>query len=219
MSDTFNTSQNFPWFVFNDKTFGFDADTIAYEFLKTGRVRIYNDGSEQVLTAVRDIINYVINTSYAYNDEAVKDPAKRFQIIINGNILEIYLKHSAFDFIRTSSSKWLINGSYDVGTDFVDSSGTKIEAKVYYSDASMRSKMLAANDGNRYIFHDADYVCCYLISEGVYQWLKRVDGIYVEHNDALFTNLTTKFLPEQLPLCRCITNDAGEWELISFYNN
>ena len=219
MSDIFDTSQNFPWFVFNSTTFGFDADTIAYEFIKTRHIRIHNDGSEQVLTAIRNVIDYVINTSYAYQDESVKDPAKRFQIIINGNILEIYLKHSAFDFIRISNSKWLINGSYDSGTDFVDDTGTKIEAKVYYSDESMHGKIFAANNGNRYIFHDADYVCCYLINESRYQWLKRINGIYVEHNDALFNNLTTKFLPKQLPLCKCKTNSAGEWELVPFYNN
>lgn len=220
MTETFNTLDRFPWFLYNDKTFGFDADIVAEEFLKAGGyLRIYNVDEEQVLSAVCDVVTHVINTSYQYSDESVKILTKRFQIIINGTILEIFLENSKFAFLRASDSKWLLNGTYDTGTDFVDSDGTKIEAKVYYSDETLQYKITAANNGNRYIFHDADYVCCYLINERKYQWLKRINGIYDRYDDKILNNLTTKFLPEQLPLCKCIERNADEWELVPFYTD
>lgn len=229
MTETFYSSQTFPWFVYNTKTFGFDADAVAKDFFEKGYIRIYNDGSEQILEAVRAVVQQVINKSIQYKDEPVKDPAKRFQIIINGNILEIYLKAAEeFKLKRNSDSKWLFNGTYEVGTDFTSEAGQDIEAKVYYSEESMNSKIKEANDGNRYIFHDADLVCCYLITTARYfnnrpyhyQWLKRVNNIYELYNDQNLDEWTAYLLPEKLPLCRCTENAiTGEWELTPFYRS
>jgi hypothetical protein len=205
--------------VYNTKTFGFDADAVAEEFFKKGYIRIYNDGSEQVLEAVRTVVQQVIDRSIQYKDESVKDQAKRFQIIINGNILEIYLAASGFRLTRNSDPKWLINSTYEVGTDFISDDGCKIEAKVYYSDASMMKKVEEANQGNRYIFHGALFVCCYLIDTCKYQWLKCINNVYEKYNNEELDEFTALFLPKQLPLCRCTENKiTGEWELTPFYS-
>lgn len=226
-SEIFESSKTFPWFIYNKITFGFDADVIAQALFSTGYIRIYNDGSEQVLDAVRAVVQQVINKSIQYKDESIKDPAKRFQIIINGNILEIYLKAAKqFALKRNSDSKWLFNGTYEVGTDFTSETGQDIEAKVYYSAESMNAKIKEANNGNRYIFHNADLVCCYLITTKRclngqpyhYQWLKCINNIYELFNDQNLDEWTAYLLPEKLPLCRCTENETtGEWELTPFY--
>ena len=184
MIKTFERSQTFPWFIYNVDTFGFDADLLAQEFFKKGYLKIYNTETEQVLDAMRALVQRIIDTSIEYQDESVKEPAKRLQIIINGNILEMYLKEAVeFKFTRNSDSKWLFNGSYEIGTDFTDKAGFGVEAKVYYSVDSMNSKILAANQGNKYIFHEALFVCCYLIKERRYQWLKCTNGLYDLYNN------------------------------------
>lgn len=222
----FEYSAAAPWFIFNEETFGFDADKLFYEFLEKGHITIRNIGSEQILDATRDLIQKIINESIQYQNESVKDPPKRLQIILNGNILEIYLKTAeVFQLTRNSDSKWLFNGTYEVGTDFTDEKGYGVEAKVYYSEESMTAKIEEANKGNRYIFHDADFVCCYLITtkrmiDGHpfhYQWLKRINGLYQVYNDQEFDDKIRKALPEKLPLCRCAENSLGEWELTPFY--
>jgi hypothetical protein len=90
----------------------------------------------------------------------------------------------------------------------------------------MAAKIEEANNGNRYIFHDADFVCCYLITTKRfinshpyhYQWLKRVNGKYEVYNDAKLDSLMRQEFPEKLPLCRCTENPStGEWELVPFY--
>ena len=227
MIKTFEYSAAAPWFIFNEETFGFDADKLFYELLEKGRLTIRNTGSEQFLDAMRSLIQKIINESIQYQDEAVKDPPKRLQIILNGNILEIFLKTAeAFQLTRNSDSKWLFNGTYEVGTDFINENGQGVEAKVYYSEDSMTAKIEEANNGNRYIFHDADFVCCYLIttkrlfkeSPYHYQWLQRINGKYVLYNDEKFDDLTRSALPEKLPLCRCKETPIGDWELTPFYS-
>lgn len=227
MMKAFNCSATAPWFIFNEETFGFDADKLFREFYEKGRLIIRNIGSEMFLDAMRDLIQKIINDSIQYQDEAVKDPPKRLQIILNGNILEIYLKAAeGFQLTKNSDSKWLFNGTYEVGADFTSEKGYSIEAKVYYSVDSMNAKIEEANNGNRYIFHDADFVCCYLITtkrfiEGHpfhYQWLKQVNGHYEVYDDANLDNLTRAALPEKLPLCRCKETVNGEWELTPFYS-
>ena len=225
MSSQFESSTAMPWFIFNDSTFGFDADKFAQELWAKGRLIIYNNGSEMYLKAIQDLIGQVIDNSYQY--ESVDDPAKRFQLIINGNILEIFLVQAdAFNLTRNSDSKWLFNGTYETGADFTGPSGRTVEAKVYYSEESMAAKIEAANKGNKYIFHEADFVCCYLITTTRfidnkpyhYQWLKRINGKYELYNDVSLDNLTVKSLPEKLPLCRCIENSVtGNWEVTKFY--
>ena len=221
MIKDFESSTNFPWFVYNKETFGFDADALAEAFFKTGHIRIYNDGAENILDAVQAVVQQVIDNSIQYQDESVKDKAKRFQIILNGNILELYLKAAdGFRLKRNSDAKWLFNGTYEVGTDFTSEEDYGIEAKVYYSEDSMTKKVEEANNGNKYIFHDALFVCCYLINTCTYQWLKRINNVYVPYNDEHLDDCTKAFLPKKLPLCKCIENQTtGEWELIPFYYN
>ena len=227
MVKTFECSAAAPWFIFNEETFGFDADKLFYELFEKGRLIIRNTGSELFLDAMRSLIQKIIKESVQYQDEAVKDPPKRLQIILNGNILEIYLKTAeALQLTRNSDSKWLFNGTYEVGADFTSDNGYGVEAKVYYSEDSMTAKIEEANKGNRYIFHDADFVCCYLIttkrlindSPYHYQWLQRVNGKYEIYNDEKLDRLTRTSLPEKLPLSRCKETPTGDWELTPFYN-
>ncbi len=221
----FEYSTNAPWFIFNDETFGFDADKLVRNFWEKGHLIIRNNGSERFLDAMRDLLIKIGNDSIQYQD--VKDPPKRLQIILNGTILEIFLMEAeVLHLTRNSDSKWLFNGTYETGTDFTEQSGLKVEAKVYYSEESMTAKIEEANKGNRYIFHNADFVCCYLITTRRfienypyhYQWLKRVNGKYEVYNDSKLDNLMRQEFPEKLPLCRCSENSStGEWELVPFY--
>lgn len=223
----FEYSTTAPWFLFNDETFGFDADKLVRNLWKNGKLIICNSGSEQILDAMRGLLIKIIDTSVQYQDDAVKDPPKRLQIILNGNILEVFLEEAeVLHLTRNSDSKWLFNGTYETGTDFTGQSGRKVEAKVYLSKESMTAKIEEANKGNRYIFHDADFVCCYLIDTQRfikncpyhYQWLKRVNGKYEVYNDSKLDNLMRQALPEKLPLCRCIEKSInGNWELVPFY--
>jgi hypothetical protein len=221
MSKNFESSKTFPWFVYNKETFGFDADAMAQEFFEKGYIKIYNDGTENILDATRAVVKQVIAKSIQYQDESVKNPAKRLQIIVNGDILEIFLKAATgFKLTRNSDSKWLFNDTYEVGTDFTSEEGYKIEAKVYYSEDSMMEKVKEANKGNKYIFHDALYVCCYLINTCTYQWLKCINNVYKQYNDKNLDDCTKAFLPKKLPLCKCIENNiTGEWELVPFYRS
>lgn len=227
MTKAFNYSATAPWFIFNEETFGFDANKLFKSFFEKGRLIICNVDSEKFLDAMRALLIKIINESIQYKDEAVKDPVKRLQIILNGNILEIYLEAAeGFQLTKNSDSKWLFNGTYEVGADFTSKEGSNIEAKVYYSVDSMNAKIEEANKGNRYIFHGADFVCCYLITtkrfiEGHpfhYQWLKQVNGRYEVYDEVNLDNLTRASLPEKLPLCRCKETINGEWELTPFYS-
>ena len=221
----FECSTIAPWFIFNEETFGFDADKLVRNLWEKGFITIRNSGSERFLDAMRDLLLKIINESIQYQD--VKDPPKRFQIILNGTILEIFLMEAeVLQLTRNSDSKWLFNGTYETGTDFTRQDGLRVEAKVYYSEESMTAKIAEANKGNRYIFHNADLVCCYLITTRRfidnhpyhYQWLKRVNDKYEVYNDSKLDSLMRQEFPEKLPLCRCIENPTtGEWELVPFY--
>ena len=88
MTTQFESSTLMPWFIFNDETFGFDADKFAQDLWAKGSLIIYQ--YDQELSALKDLIDQIIKKSYQY--ESVKDPPQRFQLIINGNILEIFLE-------------------------------------------------------------------------------------------------------------------------------
>ena len=226
---SFEYSTTVPWFLFNETTFGFNTDKIFQELQEKGYIKLYNDGSAQYLKAVQDIVNRVIDVSVHYQDKEVKNPAKRFQIIINGSILEIFLlKAEVFNLTRNSDPLWLINSDYETGPDFTSELSKGIEAKVYYSEESMAAKIEEANKGNPYIFHNADFVCCYLITTNRYldsqlfhyQWLQRVNGKYEIYNNINLDTKTRDFMPAQLPLCRCTeTLNGAQWEIDSFYSN
>ena len=217
----FKTSKNFPWFIFNneEKVYGFDADLIVDVLINGGQVTIYSTADEKVLEALKGLIQRVIDDTKHYQDKTMRDPAKRFQIIINGNILEVFLDKTGY-FIRNSDGKWLINSSYETGTDFTGLHGTRVEAKVYYSYESMYQKVEEANLGNRYIFHDAELVCCYLISSRSYQWLHKKDEKYEDFNDEGLRAWTKENLPATLPICRCVEDKINNtWTLVSWYRN
>lgn len=219
MSEQLETSASFPWFVFNDETYGFDADLVAQALFTDGYVRIYDTANERVLGALIVLVKQVIDNSKQYQDETVQDPAKRFQIIINGNILEVFLNKTGC-FIRNSDAKWLLNSTYETGTDFTGLQGTRVEAKVYYSYESMQQKVEEANNGNIYIFHDADLVCCYLINSCSYQWLYKKDGCYTDFNDKNIIAWTKNNLPAVLPICKCVEDKINHvWTLVPWYRN
>ena len=228
MTKTFERSTTSPWFIFiPGETFGVDLTVFATEFWAKTKFIIRNTSEERLLDALKTLVQKVIDDSIRYKDKDVTNPPKRFQIMVNGNILEIYLLAAdVFGLIRKSDSKWLITGTYESGTDFISQNGKNIEAKVYFSEKSMTEKIEAANQGDRYIFHDADVVCCYLINTTRfiankpyhYQWLKRIEGQYVLYNDESLDNLTQESMPERLPLCRCSEDPTtGDWQIEPFY--
>ena len=45
MNSQFESSTSMPWFIFNDSTFGFDADKFAQELWVKGHIIIYNNES------------------------------------------------------------------------------------------------------------------------------------------------------------------------------
>jgi hypothetical protein len=222
----FEYSETLPWFIFNEETFGFDADKMLQDFQTKDKIIIRNTNSEKILDAMQALIAKIIEESFQYTDETVRQHAKRLQLILNGNILEAYLAQAeVFKLTRNSDAKWLFNGTYEIGPDFTSQRGKGVEAKVYYSEESMLAKINEANNGNSHVFHDADFVCCYLITTTKYannrpyryQWLRRVNGTYEVYHDFSLDELTRGHMPEKLPLCRCIENTSGEWEITSFY--
>jgi hypothetical protein len=219
MTENFESSILYPWFIFNNKTFGFDTDLLIQEFLKTKYIKIYNSTTEKILDALKSLIQQIIDDSFQY--EKITELTKRFQLIINGSILEFYLnKAIALKLKRNSDSKWLFNGAYEVGADFVNEEGLGVEAKVYYSAESMTNKIIEANEGNHYIFHEASFVCCYLIKTRTYQWIRRTNSVYETFNDPNLDKLTSDSMPKTLPLCRCEEDfQTGEWILKSYYYN
>lgn len=208
---------NLPGIVCEQGKFGFNSNIIAETFLKNDGF-VIQKGIE--LDIVQNTVQYIIDSSISYDDgDLIKTPHKRFQIIINSEILEMQLA-SIKGLIRNSNSEWLLNGKYEVGTDFNTIDEHSIEAKVYYSLENMWDKMVEANKGNRYVFHLGEFVCCYIINNSNHwQWLKKVDGKYQECYDAELIAWTKANLPKELTLCRCIIEEStGNWILRPFYN-
>lgn len=129
-----NTKINLPGLICDLGKYGFNSNIIAKEFLKNNRFVIPKGPALQI---IEDTVQHIINTSIGYNDgEVITTPHKRFQIIINSELLEMLL--ASFDsFVRNSNSEWLLGGKYEVGADFKTIDGHDVEAKVYFSLENM----------------------------------------------------------------------------------
>lgn len=152
------------------------------------------------------LMENVINTSYAYNEEDsfAKTRHGRFQMIFNSTLGEVTVARCC-SLIKQSSAVWLLDGSYEKGTDFKSIEGVEIEAKVYKDINSMN--FYAKKGSVEYtVFHGAEYVLCYLINsyEGTHwYWLKKTNGVYSIYNDGGLAALTSERLPSAMPICYC----------------
>lgn len=187
---------------------GIDFDPlIDYYIANNYHVEVANQPEVKVATALTES---VINNSYGYQDEnsAVKRDSIRLQMIFNSMLLENIVDRCT-SLIRKSSAIWLLGGSYEKGTDFRSTDGVDIEAKVYKDIDSMN--FYAKKGSVDYtVFHGAEYVLCYLINSHEnkhWYWLKKTGGIYHIYNDEGLENLTSKRLPQAIPVCYCKIRD------------
>ena len=161
---------------------------------------------EQVKLA-KELMIHVIGTSYGYSTGFSATIHGRFQMIFNSTLEELYIKICLqnIGLIKRSNAIWLLNGSYEPGTDFYSSNGKQIEAKVYKDFDNMKSWAEKGSEDPT-VFHFADYVLCYLINSHEskhWWWLKKVDGVYDVYKDAKFDSLISEYLPDNIPVCTC----------------
>jgi len=183
---------------------GIDFDPlIDYYVANNYYVEVVNQSEVKVATALTES---VINNSHGYQEEesSAKKPNVRLRMIFNSMLWEKIVKRVS-SLIRKSSAVWLVGGSYEKGTDFQSTDGVDIEAKVYKDINSMN--FYAKKGSVDYtVFHGAEYVLCYLNNsqenKHVY-WLKKTNGIYHIYNDEGLEYLTSKRLPQVIPVCYC----------------
>ena len=180
----------------------------------------------QELALIIDLMKHVIGNSYGYKNDFASTIYGRFQMIFNSTIQEAHIfaiaKKYGMDLCKRSDSKWLLSDTHEIGTDFYYKD-LQIEAKVY---KNLNNMLSYAEQGsiNPTVFHNADYVLCYLIDRpwpeelmafedmqeftkrvgtSHWYWLRRINGQYVLHfNEDLYTN-THKALSPTLPICKC----------------
>jgi hypothetical protein len=134
----------------------------------------------------------------------------RFQMIVNSAIQEDYLA-SIFTFLsRQSSALWCIGDDADVGTDFIFTlAGINygLEAKMYLDYSTFRVAITKATTERLqkdydHIFHKADYVACYIITDSKpWHWLHWNGAAYEETTD----------LPE------CLKVNLSKLQLVNCY--
>lgn len=187
--------------------------------------------SLQELEMVINLMKRVIGSSYGYKSDFASTIPGRFQMIFNSALQEAHVyaiaKKLGVKLCKRSDSTWLLDDTYEEGTDFYYKD-TQIEAKVYKNWTNM---LYYAKQGSidPTVFHNADYVLCYLIEKpwpeellaltdadtfakkfgtAHWYWLKRINGKYVVYlNDDLYTD-TYKSLSPLIPICKCrLTSD------------
>jgi hypothetical protein len=199
---------------------GIDFDELVTYYLQHNNFLKITE--PEALQMIHAVIEPVIKNSYGYNDDPfLQTVPGRAQYIINSTMQERTLELAGL--AKRSSAKWLIGDSYEVGTDLYSSNGKKIEAKIYKNVSRMSHFMAKANDlanvNHDKVFHDADYVNCYLVEletdapnpESHWQWLKRVNGLYqfcTPETDSELFELTKECLPKSIPLCGCFFDDS-----------
>ena len=168
------------------------------------------------------LMERVIGHSYKYNEGFASTINGRSQMIFNSTMQELAIQavEQQFGLIKRSNAVWLLSDSYERGTDFYSVNNKQIEAKVYKTWSNM---LIYADIGSKdhTVFHDADYVLCYLIDrpekakletspeilqyvgQKHWYWLKRIDGKYVVYFDKDLYGLTYYLLPQILPVCYC----------------
>lgn len=183
---------------------GIDFEQLVDYYIANGCRLIIDDPEE--IKLVLALMEHVINSSYGYDEEGsfAKTCHGRFQMIFNSTLEEIIMKRYG-GLSKKSGAVWLLDGSYEKGTDFWSNADVEIEAKVYKNFASMM-KYVAKGSTEYTVFHGAKYVLCYLIDshEGKHwYWLKNIDGIYTVYNNTELDNITDECLPATIPICRC----------------
>lgn len=157
-----------------------------------------------------ELMEHVISSSYEYNEEDsfAKTKHGRFQMILNSTMGEVIIDRYS-SLIKKSGAVWLLGGSYEKGTDFISEENVEIEAKVYKNINNLN--FYAKKGSMEYtVFHGAEYVLCYLIDghEGKHwHWLKKTDGVYTIYNNDALEELTSKRLPQTIPICYCKIKD------------
>lgn len=166
-----------------------------------------------------NLVSYVINASYGYKNGTATIIPNRFQMIFNSALQEHYINEAAQEIglcCKQSSAVWRLGGSYEKGADFQSNTNKPIEVKMYKDWISM-SSFIEKGSKDRKVFHDADYVLCYLINsyevdndlrQKHWYWLKKTGNVYVVYDNTELLNITYKCLPTSLPICSCKLEDA-----------
>jgi hypothetical protein len=139
-------------------------------------------------------------------------PRLKLQKAVNASIQEVFLENFFSElglaFERTSSG--VFDGKADRGTDFrISDTGLELEAKMYKSIDSMEA--VCKNSASD--FHNADLVCCYILTGSTrWCWLYRdASGVYKRLGR--LPKFITKPMPK-LATCRCVAGSSNEpWEL------
>jgi hypothetical protein len=187
---------------------GIDFEQLVYYYLTNNyRIEITDPAEVKLATA---LMEHIINTSHGYDDEDsfAKTIHGRFQMIFNSTLQEIVAREKG-GLTKLSNAVWLLDGSYEKGTDFRSSEGIEIETKVYKNVTSMNN--YAKKGSVEYtVFHGAEYVLCYLINshEGKHwYWLKKVSGVYSIYSNEELDKLTSECPPKAISICYCKLRD------------
>lgn len=143
-----------------------------------------------------------------------EDPPRiRLQKAVNASIQEVFLENffSTLGLTFKRKSSGVFNGKADMGTDFhIFDPNIKLEAKMYIAIDSMEAVCKKKNASD---FHNADLVCCYILTGSTHWcWLyKDASGVYKRLSR--LPKFITKPMPE-LTTCRCVAGSPNEpWEL------
>lgn len=187
---------------------GIDFEQLVYYYLTNNyRIEITDPAEVKLATA---LMEHIINTGHGYDDEDsfAKTIHGRFQMIFNSTLQEIVAREKG-GLTKLSNAVWLLDDSYEKGTDFRSSEGIEIETKVYKNVTSMNN--YAKKGSVEYtVFHGAEYVLCYLIDshEGKHwYWLKKVSGVYSIYSNEELDKLTSECLPKAISICYCKLRD------------
>jgi hypothetical protein len=186
---------------------GIDFEQLVYYYLTNNyRIEITDPAEVKLATA---LMEHIINTSHGYDEDSfAKTIHGRFQMIFNSTLQEIVAREKG-GLTKLSNAVWLLDGSYEKGTDFRSSEGIEIETKVYKNVTSMNN--YAKKGSVEYtVFHGAEYVLCYLIDshEGKHwYWLKKVSGVYSIYSNEELYKLTSECLPKAISICYCKLRD------------
>jgi hypothetical protein len=202
---------------------GVDFRPLVYHYLASDYKVIIDDPQE--MNIYHKLTQHVIDDSFKYGNDTpdqknqnIKKKHIRFQMIFNSTLQELYLERAGLG--KRSSSVWLITGEAEGGTDFVSSNNKRIEAKIYKDSTSMfKYAKKAATDPT--VFHDADYVCVYLMDyyeraigavkeKAHWVWLTRIAGEYVEYFDVELKQIAESCLPAVLPVCHCLETTSNK---------
>lgn len=184
---------------------GIDFAQLVLYYLANNCYLIIADPKEVDL-AIR-LMEHVIGDSFGYRTDFASTVHGRFQMIFNSTLEELINEKAGL--IKQSNAVWLLTDSYEKGTDFRSNNGKQIESKVY-QDWNRMLEFAKKGSIDYTVFHGADYVLCYLINSYEskhWYWLKKVNSIYIVHNDTELCAITSECLPASIPICYCKVKD------------